>query len=466
MEALESDHDGDSGDELVPIARKRTHHQTRSRPGSGSGSDTDDFQFAARRRKQRRLPAFVETETLTQQLFKPYKPRNSDGPVSRHYGVHPDAGAHPAVTTDQLEGLLSQLSRVRVSRDSDTYRNRMRELHGYDDDSEQGLVELDRMEVEKFEAQRAYRAAAGHTTLVPPTATSSWATQYNALAEKLEREEERESTRFDIESRLDYHTDPLYGCDQIDGDTRLQAFNETLDSFRWARTSAQVMFHEMFTSACLPKMYGPGWDANAERVMKEYGVKKIKTEAMIMTPRRYGKTVSVAMWVAAALLHLPGTSIGIFSTGQRASNALMQMTAGFLKEIDGAERRICKLNQKELFVSQDPLPDGAGLKGSEAQRRILLPTTSKLHSFPSSVESRCTLHLCCTVSVMVYTVLLLLLLLSTRHYSITGCKSPGHWHHRLCHLRPQTILETSLCVSRLLSCSRGRYPSLNLEAFP
>jgi hypothetical protein len=58
--------------------------------------------------------------------------------------------------------------------------------------------------------------------------------------------------------------------------------------------------------------------------MKEFGITRIRFEVMILTPRRFGKTVSVAMFVLSMMLCLPGVRVCVFSTGKRASSGLMQ----------------------------------------------------------------------------------------------------------------------------------------------
>lgn len=46
-------------------------------------------------------------------------------------------------------------------------------------------------------------------------------------------------------------------------------------------------------------IYGSDWEYNADRVMRELGIDRIRYEVMIQTPRRFGKTVSVSMYVLA-----------------------------------------------------------------------------------------------------------------------------------------------------------------------
>lgn len=108
-----------------------------------------------------------------------------------------------------------------------------------------------------------------------------------------------------------------------------------------------------------------------------------------MTPRRFGKTWAVSMFVAALALNVPGILITIFSTGKRASNSLMGIALRFINGIPGARERICKQTSEELYMSELPLPAGKGLNSPEVRRIQSLPSTSRIQSFPSSVKGVC-----------------------------------------------------------------------------
>ena len=69
-----------------------------------------------------------------------------------------------------------------------------------------------------------------------------------------------------------------------------------------------------------------------------------------------GKTVSVATFVLALLVNVPGIKVAIFSTGKRASGNLLQLILDYLNRIPGCQDRILKSTQEELFLA----PRGAG----------------------------------------------------------------------------------------------------------
>ena len=107
--------------------------------------------------------------------------------------------------------------------------------------------------------------------------------------------------------------------------------NETVERIKYALRlltpppqEHQNELHDQFLRAALPKIYGDEWSMVATQMAIKYGVTKIEKEILVVMPRRWGKTVAVAMFAAACLLCIPDTSIIIFSTGQRTAALLMR----------------------------------------------------------------------------------------------------------------------------------------------
>ncbi len=111
---------------------------------------------------------------------------------------------------------------------------------------------------------------------------------------------------------------------------------------------------------------------------------------MAITPRRYGKSVSMAMFTLALLLCVPKIRICIFSTGKRASGGLMEIIMKLLNETGNAKHRIVKRNQEQLYVcSEDKVsPEGVLLAPKIALQDD--PDTSRLYSYPASVSGKMT----------------------------------------------------------------------------
>lgn len=104
---------------------------------------------------------------------------------------------------------------------------------------------------------------------------------------------------------------------------------------RIIRSKEQRLIHETYIRTCLPKIYQvkdfqrlasetylPSflrkqneWEDNQERIIVQYGLTKLQQEALVVMPRRSGKTWSMAMYCAAMLVVCSGkecTSVGLF----------------------------------------------------------------------------------------------------------------------------------------------------------
>ena len=119
---------------------------------------------------------------------------------------------------------------------------------------------------------------------------------------------------------------------------------------------------------------------------------------LVCTPRRFGKTTSVAMFCAALLYCVPDMWISCFSTGQRASSSLLDLVAKFVCTREDGEGRILKKNQEQLFLKGNNPSDVrrmfsypssvAGLKGvggrvrpsQESHYRLQFPIAHLTHS--------------------------------------------------------------------------------------
>lgn len=131
------------------------------------------------------------------------------------------------------------------------------------------------------------------------------------------------------------------------GDLRLNRLNYYLNNLGVQRSPDQQLFHKHFTRAVLPKIYGAEeWNRESVRVMMGLKITKIRYEVTAITPRRWGKTWSVALFVLALMLAVPGIRVCVFSTGKRASGSLMEIMLQFMGNVDGLKDRIVKQNQE------------------------------------------------------------------------------------------------------------------------
>jgi len=121
--------------------------------------------------------------------------------------------------------------------------------------------------------------------------------------------------------------------------------------------------------AVIPKLFRDDLDANLDSLHREFNCREFRREVMAITPRRYGKTWSVAMFAAAAAFALEESEQAIFSTGRRASRRLLDLVYRFVSALPGFEKSwVVRNNQEELWLN---LGDG---------------TLRKINSYPSKEE--------------------------------------------------------------------------------
>lgn len=87
------------------------------------------------------------------------------------------------------------------------------------------------------------------------------------------------------------------------------------------RSIDQCIMSEKFLSACARNIYGEDFEANELEIMRVNGWDEIKQEIMVCTPRRFGKTWIVAMFVMSYALSVPNCEISIFSPSSRQSES-------------------------------------------------------------------------------------------------------------------------------------------------
>ena len=110
----------------------------------------------------------------------------------------------------------------------------------------------------------------------------------------------------------------------------------------------QEEFARRMLATTLPGIYGVSWDANAERVMREWGFERVKLVAMLRCPRRWGKTFVIAAYAAAYQLAVRGgKEVAIFGTARRISIRMLDTIYAFICTIPGGRERILAYNRGE-----------------------------------------------------------------------------------------------------------------------
>lgn len=136
---------------------------------------------------------------------------------------------------------------------------------------------------------------------------------------------------------------------RLNGRDRLALLNWALDQFGVERSQMQKGFHQDMVGACAKLIFKQDLDANIDDLLIELGVTELRSEFMAITPRRTGKTYSVAMFVVAYLYAVEKSTQSIFSTGRRASQKLIELIYKFACKIPGLKASIVKHNVETIW---------------------------------------------------------------------------------------------------------------------
>ena len=185
-----------------------------------------------------------------------------------------------------------------------------------------------------------------------------------ARLEKLRKQLEQSAFGLSLEDRIDRSLQwgEICGASGATKGFSIYAqLQRTLDAFKHPdgspikRSPDQRNFHRHMIKACLPRIFGAEWDTSSEGILQRLGLagERINTQVVISTPRRWGKTWSVSMFVAACLYAIPGFSIIIYSVADRQSQMMMETAvAMFDTLLDGPKRHIKK--NAEYFIVSSP----------------------------------------------------------------------------------------------------------------
>lgn len=147
---------------------------------------------------------------------------------------------------------------------------------------------------------------------------------------------EEKNKRMSIYKKSDYYIYPNLVEIRSNGDTRLKnlldalSFLDRVENGAYKRSKQQVEFHRAFIGSILKQIYGNDIYANLAKLLKQFDLDELRPDVAAITPRRFGKTTSVAMFAACVLFTQPDFSIDIYSTSRRASNKLLTLIYKFL----------------------------------------------------------------------------------------------------------------------------------------
>ncbi len=138
-----------------------------------------------------------------------------------------------------------------------------------------------------------------------------------------------------------------------DGPRRLKSLMDALnrlDELGYRRSKGQRVFHKAFIGACLTKIYGGEIHADLSSLLRRFDLDRLKSDVIVQSPRRTGKTMGTALFAAAYIMTQKDASVSIFSTAQRASRKLLALIWQMVVKLAGTAAVVKTYNQETLEV--------------------------------------------------------------------------------------------------------------------
>jgi hypothetical protein len=136
-----------------------------------------------------------------------------------------------------------------------------------------------------------------------------------------------------------------------EGDKRVADMEEALaylDTQGFQRSKQQRIMHTAMIVLSLDSYYGDELDQHIVRLLRKYNLSELRTEGVFLAPRRFGKSVSVAMFAAAELVTQPtrergkvGHDVLIYSNNHRASSMLLMMVRRMRRRLSTPGSHCC-----------------------------------------------------------------------------------------------------------------------------
>jgi len=159
--------------------------------------------------------------------------------------------------------------------------------------------------------------------------------------------------------------DAFKGCTRI---RTIRLLLSSIDNAGFERSANQERFHDVFIKSCAPIIYKEDWDVKKNTIMRKNRWAAVYKGSLVSTPRRFGKTFSIAMFCVAITLTFK-SEVVVFSPARRASRKILERMHEFVCVLK-MEHRIIEYNQENLRLK--------ALDGGE----------SLIRSFPSKVSVR------------------------------------------------------------------------------
>jgi hypothetical protein len=176
----------------------------------------------------------------------------------------------------------------------------------------------------------------------------------NTLIQNIELEKkQKKKLKRRIDVMLDSNTLSSKLCK---GDLQLKLLYKTLARFdtetEFVRSIQQKQFHDLFIAASIRNIYKKDFVKSYKQILTNNPQFKndLNQNVIVTCPRRFGKTMSVAMFIAAYLLTIDEAEIAVFSPSKRQSLMLLEQVEKFIHLLKSSSR-ISTRNSEKLFVN-------------------------------------------------------------------------------------------------------------------
>ena len=138
---------------------------------------------------------------------------------------------------------------------------------------------------------------------------------------------------------------------RIPGRVQIANLVSLLDKMGYTRSATQKEIHKGMVASVLTRVFQHESDTEMKLAMQDYGLKETSQQFMVLCPRRHGKTVATALFIAAYLLSIPTCTVSVYSTARRASQELLNMIKKMVATLPMAKSFETVNNQETLELS-------------------------------------------------------------------------------------------------------------------
>lgn len=139
--------------------------------------------------------------------------------------------------------------------------------------------------------------------------------QGNILKQCYGKERSNDISQKTLRDIVDVWTQDPRESDYCQGDNLIELASELLDAFKQVRSADQTDITNAILTICEPQIYAQDFDRKRIEILRKQQKKAFAISLLVMTPRRWGKTLSVAMAMAVLLYVCRKVNIVTFATG-------------------------------------------------------------------------------------------------------------------------------------------------------